>query len=399
MPLILRSGRYVKQAAGYRAFIPAPLPPDPPIALDLPLASLLSQADQAVGRLDGVAHTLLNPELFVAMYVRREAVLSSQIEGTQSTLDDVLTFELDPRGQDVPRDVEEVVNYVTAMTYGLQRLPVLPLSQRLIREIHRLLLGSGRGSERQPGEFRTSQNWIGPQGASLAEATFVPPPVHEMNEALHNFESFLHDPTYPALIHCGLAHAQFETIHPFLDGNGRVGRLLITFLLCHRGVMHRPLLYLSHYLKRHRAEYYDRLMAVREDGHWEGWLQFFLRGVIETSREATETARAIVDLRERHRAVIEQQKLDIIGLRLLDVLYQWPLLNVGFARDKLEVSFPTANKLVTQFVDLNLLQEITGGQRNRRYRYTAYLDLFDEKRPEPSENAPLQLTESDATTH
>jgi Fic family protein len=254
--------------------------------MDPPMVSLLSQADQAVGRLDGLAQTLPNPDLFVAMYVRREAVLSSQIEGTQSTLEDVLTFELDAKGQEFPKDVEEVVNYVRAMNYGLDRVSTLPLLLRLIRETQAELLRNVRGAHRRPGKFRASQNWIGPANVPLAQATFIPPPVHEMHQALDNFEKFLHqEGDHPALIHCGLAHAQFETIHPFLDGNGRVGRLLITFLLVHRGILHRPLLYLSHYLKRYRSEYYDRLSAIREAGDWEGWLKFFLRGVARPRRK------------------------------------------------------------------------------------------------------------------
>lgn len=363
------------------------------------MVSLLSKADQAVGRLDGVTHNLINPDLFVAMYVRREAVLSSQIEGTQSTLDDVLAFELDPKGQEVPQDVDEVVNYVSAMKHGLERLPTLALSLRLIREIHAVLLDNVRGAQRQPGEFRVSQNWIGPENASLEYATFVPPPVNAMHDALHNFEYYLHNEReLPALIHCGLAHAQFETIHPFLDGNGRVGRLLITFLLCYRGVLHRPLLYLSYFLKRHRTEYYDRLMAIREDGNWEGWMQFFLRGVLETAQEATATARAITSLREEHRTLIQQNNLGIKSLDLLDVLYQWPLLNVNFAKDKLATSFYTANKLIEQLADLGLLQEITGGQRNRRYRYTPYMSLFSEDREPLQTNAPMQVTASQENT-
>jgi Fic family protein len=213
------------------------------------------------------------------MYVRREAVLSSQIEGIQSTLEDTLTFELDPGQRGVPQDVEEIVNYVRAMNYGLERLTELPLSLRLIREIHAELMRGVRGADKLPGEFRRSQNWIGPQNAPLSQATFVPPPVPEMMNALYNLEEFLHEDNLPVLVRCDLAHAQFETIHPFLDGNGRVGRLLITFQLVHGGILHRPLLYLSYYIKRHKAEYYDRLTAVRQDGNWEGWLRFFLHGV------------------------------------------------------------------------------------------------------------------------
>lgn len=375
----MRSGRFVKQVEGYNAFIPAPLPPEPPVAMDQELARLLSDADRALGRLDGVSTILPNPDLFVAMYVRHEAVLSSQIEGTQSSLDDVLQFEIDAAGKQLPKDVEEVVNYVNAMNCGLERIAQLPLSLRLIREIHAKLMAGVRGSERTPGEFRRSQNWIGPQGCTLTTATFVPPPVHEMKAALDNFERFLHDTSLPVLIHCGLAHAQFETIHPFLDGNGRVGRLLITFLLCERKVLHLPLLYLSLFLKVHRLEYYDRLMAVRQDGNWEGWLKFFLRGIAEVSQSATETARAIVHLRESHRQLIGDKLAGraVLGMRLLDYLFEQPLLSVALVEKRLECSFVTANKLVVQMEELGMLRETTGWQRNRRYRFDPYLALFD----------------------
>ncbi len=242
----MRDGQYVRQPNDYRAFIPPPLPPAPAIQFDAELSLLLSKADRCLGRLDGVTSVLPNPNLFVAMYVKHEAVLSSQIEGTQSTLEDVLQFEIDAHGQDIPKDVEEVVNYVQAMNYGIERLKELPLSLRLIREIHAELLNGVRGENRSPGEFRTSQNWIGAAGGSLANAVFVPPPPFEMKQALDNLEKFLHDDSFPVLIQCALAHAQFETIHPFLDGNGRVGRLLITFLLCERGILQKPLLYLSY---------------------------------------------------------------------------------------------------------------------------------------------------------
>lgn len=376
-----RAGRYVKQSAGYRAFVPAALPPDPPVQVDGAMLALLSRADQAVGRLDGLTRTLPNPDLFVAMYVRREAVLSSQIEGTQSTLDDVLEFELNPRVRALPQDVGEVVNYVRAMNYGLERLVELPLSLRLIREIHRELLIGVRGADRTPGEFRASQNWIGPAaGAPLSQAAFVPPPVADMHAALDNFERFLHEEReLPVLIHCGLVHSQFETIHPFLNGNRRVGRLLITFLLWYRGVLHRPLLYMSHYLRRHRHEYYDRLMAVRQVGDWEGWLRFFLRGVGQTAEEATSTARSIVNLREDHQARLEAHGLGLNGLRLLDLLFDRPLVDVNLVSDRLGISFVTASRLVGELERLSLVEEITGGRRNRRFRYTAYLALFREE--------------------
>jgi Fic family protein len=391
-----RAGRYVKQRTGYAAFIPAALPPNPPVALDGPLHTLLSRADQAVGRLDGVIQTVPNPDFFVYMYVRREAVLSSQIEGTQSTLEDLLAAELEPRPswRDLPQDVEEVVRYVHAMNYGLARLSDLPLSLRLITEIHRELLSGTRGSRRLPGEFRRSQNSIGPENATLSEATFVPPPVHEMKLALDNFERFLHEDEPPALVHAGLAHAQFETIHPFLDGNGRVGRLLITFLLVHRGVLHRPLLYLSVYLKRHRAEYYDRLMAIRNSGDWEAWLRFFLTGVAQTAEEATATARAILELREAHRRLIQEKTSGVNGLRLLDLLFERPLVHVNLVKDSLGIAFVTANKLVEQLEGLGILNEITGRRRDRIFSYTPYVALFRDEPPGADEGE-VQETEAD----
>lgn len=374
-----RAGSYINQLEGFKAFIPAPLPPRPPIALDGELVRMLSDADHALGRLDGITAILPNPDLFVAMYVRHEAVLSSQIEGTQSSLDEVLLFELDEKGAERPADVEEVVNYVRAMNYGLKRLGTLPLSLRLIREIHAELLRGVRGSQRTPGEFRRSQNWIGPANVGLNKAAFVPPPVHEMHQTLGNLEKFLHDESLPVLIQCGLAHAQFETIHPFLDGNGRIGRLLITFLLCHRKVLHQPLLYLSLYLKAHRAEYYDRLMAVRNDGNWEGWLKFFLRGVAEVSAEAAATAHKIIALRERHRQLIgEKIQRSAAALRLLDAMFERPVMNLGFVKDATHCSAPTAAALVARLEKLGLLREETGYKRNRRYRYEPYLLLFDQ---------------------
>lgn len=376
----MRSGQLIQQPEGYRAFIPASVPPEPPIEMDRELVETLSRADRALGRLDGVATVVPNPDLFVAMYVRHEAVLSSQIEGTQSTLEDVLEFEAEGSKDRQPQDVEEVVNYVNALNYGLKRLPELPLSLRLIREIHEKLLSGVRGQERNPGEFRDSQNWIGRQGCTLATATFVPPPAHEVPVALGDLERFLHDPQgLPPLIQCGIAHAQFETIHPFLDGNGRVGRLLITLLLCEREILQRPLLYLSLYLKRHRTEYYDRLMAVRLNGDWEGWLKFFLRGVYEVSQSATETARAILQLRDGNLRAVGNHlgSRSNYGIKLLDYLFEKPIISISMAKEHLDCAYGTAAKLIEQLVELGLLTETTGGQRNRVFRYSPYLALFD----------------------
>src|SRR5689334_12441530 len=282
-----RAGRCVTQPAGYRAFIPAPLPPNPAVQISGELQFALSEADRALGRLDGSIKTLPHPDLFVYMYVRKEAVLSSQIEGTQSSLQDVLAAEAQVLAPDRPKDVDEVVNYVRAMNYGLERLSELPVSVRLVREIHAELLKGVRGSHLTPGELRTSQNWIGPGGCTLNEATFVPPPPQEVPKSLGDLEKFLHqDSQLPLLIKIGLAHAQFETIHPFLDGNGRIGRLLITFLLEQWGLLSEPLMYLSGYLKQHQREYYRLLSAVRADGDWEAWVAFFLEAVEAAATEA-----------------------------------------------------------------------------------------------------------------
>jgi Fic family protein len=316
------------------------------------------------------------------MYVRQEAVLSSQIEGTQSTLQDVLAYEADANQESRPGDVEEVVNYVAAMNHGLRRLPELPVSLRLIKEIHERLMAGVRGSELQPGEFRRSQNWIGAQGCTLKNADFAPPPPHEMHQALDNLERFIHQrDSLPLLIQCGLIHAQFETIHPFLDGNGRVGRLLITFLLCERKILLRPLLYLSYYLKSRKAEYYDRLTAIRANGDWEGWLKFFLRGVYEVSLSATETARRILALREEHRQLLSASFASASNaLRLHDRMFQRPTFSVGEAKEVMGCAFGTANTIVEKLEELGLVREITGQERNRRYQYEPYVRLFDPDR-------------------
>lgn len=377
-----RAGVFVRQSGGYESFRPAPLPPDPPIEIGQRLALLLSRADQAIGRLDGAIQNMPNPDLFVAMYVRQEAVLSSQIEGTQSTLDDLLAVELEPSLGDA-RDVDEIVNYVRAMKYGLDRLSSVPLSLRLIREIHAQLLAGGRGANKQPGEFRRDQNVIAAGGVrDIRQATFVPPTVPDMTAALDNFERLLHTATeLPVLLQIGIAHAQFETIHPFLDGNGRVGRLLITFQLVHGGVLHRPVLYLSLYLKRNRLDYYDQLMSVRHTGAWEGWLEFFIRGVAETAEEATRKAQAIVALQERLRRQIQSERMPTSALRLLDHLFDRPLTHVKLASAQLGVSFVTANKLLELFERNGVVREVTGRKRDRIFRFEPYLGLFDDPDP------------------
>jgi Fic family protein len=350
----------------------------PTLELRGSLGARLSRADLALGRLDGVCSTLPNPDLFVSMYVRREAVLSSQIEGTQASLADVLRFEAG--GEERFADVSEVVNYVAAMNHGLERLERVPLSLPLIREIHARLMSGSRVEHAAPGEFRALQNWVGPRGCTPATASYVPPPPDAMHDALRDLEGFLHEESQPALVHAALAHAQFETIHPFLDGNGRVGRLLITYLLCHRRVLARPLLYLSHYLKRHRQEYYDRLQAIRDGGRWEEWLGFFLRGVEEVATEATATARQILALQRDHAARLHGEgKTAGSLLRLLDYLFEHPICSARMVERDLGVTFATATKLIGRLTDLGLVEELTGGKRNRRFRFTAYLRLIDDQ--------------------
>lgn len=374
-----RAGQVVQQLEGYRAFEPANLPPEPAIAFDHELVTLLSAADTAVGRLDGLATTLPDADLFLAMYVRQEALLSSQIEGTECTMDDILAFELLPEtGPSL--DVGEVVNYVAALQRGVQLLAELPLCNRLLKEMHAVLLRSGRGADKSPGEFRRTQNWIGPAGCSLTTASFVPPPRHIMETAMTTLETFVHEPAFPVLITAGLTHAQFETIHPFLDGNGRTGRMLISLLLHERGVLAKPVLYLSTFLKRHQARYFDHLTAVRHDGAWEAWLKFFLEGVAESARGAASTAEAIHRLREIDRAAIlaAGHRLDVA---LLDAMYRQPLVNSAWIQHELEVTAPTANKALERLCGLGVIRETTGAKRGRTYRYDSYLELFETVAP------------------
>jgi len=313
------------------------------------------------------------------MYVRKEAVLSSQIEGTQSSLNDILKVEAQVFDPASPHDVGEVLNYVKAMDYGLKRLETLPLSLRLISEIHERLLQGVRGQNNLPGEWRRSQNWIGPPGCTLHDAVFVPPPPSSVMDHLGHLELFLHgSENIPPLVKIGMAHAQFETIHPFLDGNGRVGRLLITLLLCESGILSKPVLYISHYFKKHRQEYYDRLQAIRDCGEWEAWLKFFLRGVAEVSDEATETARKIVALRELHRQIIVDNfgRAAANGLTILEGAFERPIMSVNDMATRVKVSFPAANALAKRFVDCKILIEVTGQQRYRVFSYDPYVSLF-----------------------
>ncbi|WP_408988236.1 Fic family protein [Sphingomonas sp. SUN039] len=361
--------------------MPEPLPPRPPILIDGAMQTALSKADRALGRLDGSIQTLPDPDMFVFMYVRKEAVLSSQIEGTQSSLNDLLEAEAAIQDTGRPSDVGEVLNYVRAMNHGLSRLPELPISVRLIREIHEKLMQGVRGNHASPGELRRSQNWIGPGGSTLADAIFVPPPPHEVENLLSDLEKFVHaESDIPALVKIGLIHAQFETIHPFLDGNGRVGRLLIAFYLCEKEILLKPVLYLSHWFKLHRTRYYELLQNIRDRGEWEEWIRFFLEGVASVSLEATETARAIVALREDHRRRVTDRfgRSAGNGLRVLEDLYKHPFIDNRAVMDKLGVTFPAAADLIARFVEADLLVEITGQERYRVWQYFPYVQLFSE---------------------
>ncbi len=373
-----RAGHYERQPEGYRAFIPGPLPPEN-LLFDTELQALVSQADVAVGRLDGAVQVLPDPDLFVLQYVRREAVLSSQIEGTHASLMDVLEFEAQMEQAETRVDVAEIINYISAMNHGIARLNELPISRRLLCEVHGVLMKDVRGGEphKTPGEFRRSQNWIG--GGSPATARFVPPPHELVGDAFANLEEFLHDPApMPALVKAGLAHAQFETIHPFLDGNGRTGRLLITIWLVEKGILQRPLLYPSLYFKEHRDEYVNRLQAVRDNGAWESWLAFFLDGIAQVATEATETATRIMQLREfdRGRIIDALGRRSGRGLALLDELFKRPVVRTKSVEQLLQVSQPTASALVRDLLGLGVLRELTGKQRYRIFAYADYLNLF-----------------------
>lgn len=374
-----RAGRYVTQITGYRAFIPEPLPPrQPSLDVDDEMQRLNYEATLALGRLDGITETLPNPDLFVSMYVKKEALLSSQIEGTQASLLDVLDV-----GNRQTEDAREVTNYVCALDYGLERIREdgFPLSIRLLREIHTRLLASGRGSELEPGSLRRSQNWIGAPGSTLTTAVFVPPPADVMQQALGQLEAYLNegDGLLP-LIKVALVHAQFETIHPFLDGNGRMGRLLITLWLCEQGILSRPLLYLSYYFKRNRDRYYDWLMRVREQGDWEGWVRFFLTGVIEIAGESRESAMRINRLREEcvQRISISDVRASVNERALLDLLFVTPQVTRASVARGVGVTQPTAGRLIDRLCQMGILHDASPDKtRNKRYRFREYLDILE----------------------
>lgn len=377
-----RSGEYILCSVtgeSYQVYIPAPLPPVPPLEME-GIYTLLDQANIAIGRLEGISITVPDPALFLYMYVRKEAVLSSQIEGTQSTLSDLLMYENEEAAGVPEQDVVEVSSYVAAMEHGLKRIQEgFPLCLRLIREMHEILLSKGRGSSKQPGEFRRSQNWLG--GTRPGNAKYVPPPPEQVMDLLSSLEKFLHDEPekMPILIKAALAHVQFESIHPFLDGNGRIGRLLITFILCVDGVMRKPLLYLSLYFKNNRSSYYDHLQHVRETGDWEEWIKFFLQGVIETANQAVETVQRVLKLFTEDR-----QKIEITGkasatmLIVHHYLQKNPIVDSKKIARDCKISLPTANKALHHLMDIGIIKEATGKARNKVYIYQRYLDVLSE---------------------
>ncbi|MDN7024012.1 Fic family protein [Methanoculleus sp. FWC-SCC1] len=375
-----RSGDFVHQKDGYNAFIPKGLPPDPPIAYDETLQCLLSEADRALARLDGMSMTLPNPDLFIAMYMKKEALLSSQIEGTQASLKGVLEFEANLKPRDNINDLREVINYLRAMDDGLKQIKSTPISLNLVKDIHRILIKGTRGSDRQPGNFRTVQNYIAPSGAtSISDAVFVPPPPQRVDDLMKDLEDFiLSKDSTPPLIKIALIHAQFETIHPFLDGNGRMGRMLITFYLCWKGILARPLLYLSIYLKRHREEYYRILNNIRTDGEWEAWLTFFLRGVVEVSNESLASAKEVIRLKDD---VVDTLLKNNIGganaVKLVYALFDEPIITAPEAAKVLGVSGPAAYQLIKKLEDIGILKEITGKQRFRQYMFADYIAIIE----------------------
>lgn len=368
-----RSGKLLRTPQGYWSFIPNPLPPK--LTWSEGLIFLLSEAERSLGSLEGIGQTLPNPHLLITPFIHKEAVLSSRIEGTQSSLSDLYCFEAtgEERG-----DVLEVANYIRALEYGLNRLETLPLSLRLIREIHQILMEGVRGEYTTPGEFRKSQNWIGPPGCTLKDAAYVPPAPDSMNEALDKFEKFLHTSfRLPPLIEAALIHYQFEAIHPFLDGNGRIGRLLITLLLCQRGCLSKPLLYLSAFFESHRQEYYNHLLNVSQKGTWDKWIAFFLQGVVEQAKDAAKRSRLLLELHKGLREKIQRPRISVLVLRLLDLLFISPVITVNFVVERLSITFPAAAKAISVLEREGILRETTGKKRNRVYAADEIIKIME----------------------
>jgi len=381
-----RIGKYVKSSIvsgeSFNSYIPSNLPPEPPIDLS-EIYPLLDKANTALGRLDGISLVLPDPALFLYMYVRKEAVLSSQIEGTQSSLSDLLLFENNGQSSNnLFDDVTEVSSYVAAMNYSIERLEKLPLSLRLIKEAHEKLMNNSRGNNKNPGEFRTSQNWIG--GSRPGNALFVPPPAEKLMDCLDNFEKFLHDEKVkmPILIRAAIAHVQFETIHPFLDGNGRIGRLLITLMLCNDGILKQPSLYLSLYFKANRQEYYNHLQNIRETGDFESWIKFFLTGVEKTSNGAVTTAKNIINLFNQDSNLIEtSDKCTPAILAIYKYLQKSPITNTGKIKEECKISLPTIIRNMENLEYLGIVEEVTKKERHKIFVYKKYLEILNDGEP------------------
>lgn len=376
------AGKVIRTDGNYWAYVPHPLPPA--LRYDARIVNLLTEATLYVGKLSGIGAHLPNPDLLITPYVKREAVLSSKIEGTQASLSDLFYFEAanhdEKEREKKTSDVLEVVNYVKAMHYGLKRLKELPLCLRLIREIHRELMSGVRGDHLTPGEFRTSQNWIGVPGCTLDGASFVPPPVHDMKDALAALEKFWHQrDAFPGLIQCALIHYQFETIHPFLDGNGRIGRLLNTLFLCERGYLAQPLLYLSAFFEKHRDAYYHHLLNVSKRGAWEEWIAFFLQGVVSQSQDAIRNSNDILSLRETYHKGIHRKRPSAYVLKLIDVLFQNPYITIPLAARTLSTTYPTAKAAVDKLQDAGILFEVSDKRRNKVYCARQLLEILEEK--------------------
>jgi len=376
------AGKIIDTQKGYFAFLPNPLPPK--VSYDNSLVQLLAEANRNLGNLNGIGTQLPNPTLLIIPYVRKEAVLSSRIEGTQTSLSELFYFEAarkDEQKKEAGRtDVLEVYNYVKALDYGIKRLESLPVSLRLIREIHAILMKGTRGQHLTPGEFRRSQNWIGPAGCTLNDATFVPPPVEEMKEGLSDLEKFIHNrDVLDGLIQCAVMHYQFESIHPFLDGNGRIGRLLTILFLCERDYLKYPLLYLSAYFERNRSQYYERLLSVSQKGDWSGWIKFFLKAVADESRDAIDNSKAVLALLDGYRSRVEQKRPSLYVFKLLDLISKNPYISIPRAAKLLKTSFHTAKAAIGKLQSMKILVETTDKEYGKIYCAEELLKIFNPK--------------------
>jgi Fic family protein len=372
-----RSGIYIQQASGYKAFIPKNLPPEPPLLLSQDSKEILLAAEQKLAELNGIGFSLPNPDLFIAMAIRKEALLSSQIEGTQATMTDVLTYETWDEIDNLD-DVQEVVNYIKALRHGITMLEKYPLCFRIIKESHKILLNSVRGHEKTPGEFRKSQNWIGP---SLKNSIFIPPPHNQVSDFIGELEKFINQKdAIPHLLKCALLHSQFETIHPFLDGNGRIGRLLIDFFIHSKGLLDKPLLYMSLFFKQNRQEYFDRLMLLRKKGDFEQWVEFFLNATLWSAKHAIGKIKQILLLQENlKQKILTEKKASLRSIQLLDMLFLSPLTTISSIAEKLSISFQAASEQTKLFLKLGILEELTGQKRSRRFAFAPFLKIVEEQ--------------------